>query len=320
MADSSDSVFQTKNGERDTSATMQRILNEMSNGTDPSAPPMPPPAQAGEPGQPSKPDAPAGTAKAGVNAPQHLSDLDTADKMSAFWGSFGPKVAKDVAYGATLEAPGQIVGGAFDFYRHAGQAVGEFGDFLNKHLPASMVGTPEEQALEAQNRAKIRELAGKGEFSSENVLGIGGAPTTTTGGIVRSISEFMAGYSQPLALLKAGKIPEFLASPGAAGISMFLGTDPNQPNLTSMIVKQYPGLQGPLAGSQRPPRCSRVRRHNRVSPRLPHLRTRRRSRRKASSMQWRESLRRVCRRYRWKWGRQLARARGWRAKALRPWV
>jgi hypothetical protein len=247
MADSSDSVFQTKNGERDTSATMQRILNEMSNGTDPSAPPMPPPAQAGEPGQPSKPDAPAGTAKAGVNAPQHLSDLDTADKMSAFWGSFGPKVAKDVAYGATLEAPGQIVGGAFDFYRHAGQAVGEFGDFLNKHLPASMVGTPEEQALEAQNRAKIRELAGKGEFSSENVLGIGGAPTTTTGGIVRSISEFMAGYSQPLALLKAGKIPEFLASPGAAGISMFLGTDPNQPNLTSMIVKQYPGLQGPIS-------------------------------------------------------------------------
>ena len=223
---------------------MQNILNEMSGGIDPTAVR----AAAREHIRGSRQaDALAGTQKAGVNAPQHLSDLNTKEKMSAFWGSFGPKVAKDVAYGATLEAPGQIVGGVFDFYRHAGQAVGEFGDFLNKNLPASMVGTPEEQALEAQNRAKIRELAGGKEFSSEAMLGIGGPATTTTGGIVRSISEFMAGYSAPLALLKAGKVSEFLASPSAAGISMFRGTDPNQPNLTSMLVKQYPGLQGPIS-------------------------------------------------------------------------
>src|SRR5207344_352900 len=95
MADSSDSVFLTKNGERDTSATMQRILNEMSNGTDPAAPPLPPPAQPGEPGQPTKPDAPAGTQKAGVNAPQHLWELNP-QQFKEFWSSFGPKVAKDV--------------------------------------------------------------------------------------------------------------------------------------------------------------------------------------------------------------------------------
>src|SRR5262245_3278221 len=110
---STDSSFLTRNSERGTNATMQKILDEMARADKTAAAPVTPPAVPGDPGQPTVPDGPPGG---------WLRSLKPGETP------LQTKILKDIGYGVLAEGPGQVVGGWFDFWRHAGSAVGQMGE------------------------------------------------------------------------------------------------------------------------------------------------------------------------------------------------
>ena len=196
--ETTDGTYLASARERADQAQFQKLLDDMkTRGTAPPDEPAPAPA----------PDTP---------APVNGSFWEISRAAA---GRQARAVAKDVGTGV-MEAPGQIVGGWFDAWRHTGQAVGAFGDWLDKNAPEALVGTPETQAAAAEQRKALRTAAGGGkekQFTSEEALGIGGQPTSVTGGLVRNISQFMTLYRPAMAALATGGVTGFWAAPGAAG-------------------------------------------------------------------------------------------------------
>jgi ppGpp synthetase/RelA/SpoT-type nucleotidyltranferase len=227
-----DNVYLENTRERGDQAQFQRLLDGMKQrGT---APPDEPP----EPAQPT---------------PAHDEQSSLLQRI----GKGTVAVGKDVAKGA-LSAPGQVAEGYFDFWRNAGSAVGEFGDWLNMNAPEWLVGTPETQAADKARRQELTNAIAVNqgrdpndpkqmELTAKNVLGIGGEADSVTGGLIRDFTKFMVGYRPFSKALAAAGVGSVAAMSGAGGLSMFLGNDPDKPNLTNMVVEKFPTLKGPVS-------------------------------------------------------------------------
>ena len=247
---SPDSTYLDKNEQRNVSATMQRILDGMSRDNPAAVEAAPPPPQPGEPGQPTVPDGPRGAYKNSIKPDPDpykipLSEAGNlpADQRRAYFSQWGLDVMKSTVHGAQ-EVPGQLIGGAFEGVRQVGSMLGDMGDWLDKNLPEAVVGSPEYQA---EVNKKFREEHGKPlEFSSKNLLGVGGEAETGIGTFARGIGQFMVLYNPLIKAMQAGNVAKALASPLASGLSMFLGNDPTKPNLVGMITEKYPQLHGPI--------------------------------------------------------------------------
>ena len=238
--DSPDSLYLTKTANRDQSATIQNMLDDMAaRGTPP--PPAPPPAQPGDPGQPTVPDAPPGTWSSS------LRPDPTQQAWSRGMKALGNE-ALSIGHGA-VEAYPQWLAGPFEAVRAGAGLVGEAGGALQQNLPSWAVASPEDAAKqEADRQALMKEIGGgtAREFSLHDITGIGGPPQTVIGEFSRAASQFLTGYGPALKAAGLFTSSGSVASMAASGLSMFLGQDPTQANFANLIAEKYPSAKGAI--------------------------------------------------------------------------
>lgn len=152
-------------------------------------------------------------------------------------------VAKDVARGVT-EVPGQIIGGVRDAAQETLELVQSIGDWADNKLPLggfklSDKGleylSSEEMKKQGVEPPKLPEGPGKAE--------------SVTGGLVRSVSQFVAGFLGAGKLLKAVKPTTTAGKTGKAmgqgAIADFTVFDPHEKKLSD-LMQENPALQNPV--------------------------------------------------------------------------
>ncbi len=150
--------------------------------------------------------------------------------------------ASDVGRGI-IEAPLQIVGGAVDALNEASDLAKSAGDWLNKNVIDTggivvdgdgVRWVPGEEIAKRPNEVTLPTTA-KAE--------------STTGGMVRSVAQFLAGFvgagkvTGPAKL--AGKIGKTGEAAAKGAIADFTAFDPQQERLSN-LVQEYPALQNPV--------------------------------------------------------------------------
>lgn len=125
--------------------------------------------------------------------------------------------AKDVALGV-VEAPRQIAGGVLD-------ATKELSQFMESVIPLGTVG---------------------GEDITEESFITADEPRTTTGGLIRGVSQFLTGFIPATKAIKAigvgGKVAQAAVGGAAADAFVF---DPHEERLSN-LVQEFPELQNPV--------------------------------------------------------------------------
>jgi hypothetical protein len=114
---------------------------------------------------------------------------------------FSPgKVVKDVVRGI-VETPKQVIGGAFDAFKEAGDAAGSLLEFFGLPSTLQVMNEKGEFDLEllTQSEKEAKGLKGPVELATP------GEPASTTGGLVRGISQFLTGFLPASKALGVGK-------------------------------------------------------------------------------------------------------------------
>lgn len=165
-----------------------------------------------------------------------------ADKFSLSPG----KIVKDIARGV-IETPTQVFGGVTDAIKEAGQVADSLLNAMN--IPSVLQIVNEKGEFDP-------DLMTASEFESKGLKTPVGAidvkkPVTTTGGLVRGISQFMTGFLPATRALKGvkavstvGKAAKVAAIGAAADVIVF---DPHEDRLSNLI-EQHPELQNPVTG------------------------------------------------------------------------
>lgn len=161
--------------------------------------------------------------------------------------AFGSVVA-DVARGAT-EAPRQTLGGARDAAQAAINGIGAVGDWLNKHV--ADLGTveipvdPEKTSIAGLPLVGMPRLRKSDTAAAMPQLPEVKAATTTTGGAVRSVAQFLAGFVGAGKLLGAAAPSGFAGAALKGGMADLAAFDAHEQRLAD-LVQQAPALQNPV--------------------------------------------------------------------------
>jgi len=149
-------------------------------------------------------------------------------------------VMADIGRGI-VEAPLQIVGGVADAAKETFESINDLGEWLNENVADLGQITAEGFEPGAPERSAIGEAIPT-TAESESV----------TGGMVRDVSQFVAGFVGAGKVLKGMKVLQGatkgvqLSRAAVAGaMSDFAVFDPHEERLSNLI-EQYPGLQNPV--------------------------------------------------------------------------
>lgn len=168
------------------------------------------------------------------------------------------RVAADIGVGVT-EIPRAVVKGVRDAYQNTINLAGEVGDWVEKKLntPVLTIGSDgvSLQSREEFDQGSITDLVTgkkpKKRLADLAVLPDINAPKTTTGNLVKGVTQFLVGFKGVNKLAEAAGVPNLA---GAAGYSIqalkgavanFAAFDPHQGRLSDLI-QQYPALQNPV--------------------------------------------------------------------------
>lgn len=138
-------------------------------------------------------------------------------------------VVKDVATGLTIDLPRRVLlGGVRDAVQESLKTVDALGDWANEHLA---------------------DLSGLGEIDIGTGLPDVAQPRSVTGGLLRSVSQFLTGFLGGNRILKTVGAPAYLGGGGAAAVSGAVSNavvfDAKQERLSN-LVQQFPALQNPV--------------------------------------------------------------------------
>lgn len=190
---------------------------------------IPPPGTQAAPGSP-------GGGNGEVAAPPVLADTPDLSNVTIPAAKTAVSVVKDVARGAT-EAPRQILGGV----RDAAQATIDFADWITGAADNELI--PIKDGVEGKP-VKAGDKSVKVELPKVKPA------DSVTGGIVRGVSQFLAGFAG------AGKVTGPLKAVGKAGpaieatvkgvLANFVAFDAHQERLSNLI-QQQPALANPVS-------------------------------------------------------------------------
>lgn len=172
---------------------------------------------------------------------EHAGDptqASIAGPASPKGGTTAGSVVKDVARGA-VEAPAQVLGGARDAVQETVNMSGSLWKWFQKQTGASGLVYHEGKGL-AFTKATDHEAPQLPEIHK---------PESVTGGIVRSISQFMTGVAGAGKFIKvpemSGKVANAAGAMLKGAVADFTVFDPAEKNLSS-LVQEYPVLQNPV--------------------------------------------------------------------------
>ena len=171
-------------------------------------------------------------------------------------GSLGSRVANgakavagDIGKGL-LEAPkAALLTGPRDAFQSMLEGVKDLGDWTNKYLPALQVmGEGAPRLVSPEERANNPNLPGS---LADNInLPKLGEPTSVTGGIIKSASQFITSMATlgrifgPMGTDAEGAVGH-LATMGKSAAAMFAGFDKADGNIADLVQK-VPALQNPV--------------------------------------------------------------------------
>lgn len=142
--------------------------------------------------------------------------------------------------GGMLEAPGQIIGGARDAIQEANEAAFSLGSWLNENVADLGSVTFDGDGINWSSGV---------DTATPGTLPTVGEADTTTGGLVRGVSQFLTGFIPAAKALKVGGAATALGNFGraaaagaAADATVF---DPQEARLSN-LVQEYPELQNPV--------------------------------------------------------------------------
>lgn len=154
--------------------------------------------------------------------------------------------AKDIARGV-IEAPRQVVGGFIDATREAADAADSLLGFFNIPTVIQITNKQGELDLDLLTRKEFEEAGG--EFISEKITPR--EPVSTTGGLVRGVSQFLTGFLPAAQALKgigpATKLAGVARTAAAGAIADATVFDPHDQRLSN-LVENFPALQNPVTG------------------------------------------------------------------------
>lgn len=180
--------------------------------------------------------------KGGVDPTKLLTSLADANKLSdnglaehivnhnRSYSEMLASVGRDVGRGV-IEMPHQVLGGVRDAAQAAIDGVGAIGDWLNNHV------------ADLDAMAGLTPAAGKTTQMPE-LPGVAPAKTVT-GGIARSVSQFLAGFAAGGKVLGLAGRPGFAAAAGKGAFADLAAFDAHEQRLSDLL-QQVPVLQNPV--------------------------------------------------------------------------
>lgn len=151
-------------------------------------------------------------------------------------------VVKDIALGATVQAPFAILKGVRDAYQNTIDLGKEVGDWVEQSFNLPVLFVDKEGIRVVSNE----EAKGK-RLSDLATLPDLDAPTTVTGGAIKGIAQFLTGMKGAGKLMKVAGVPEagYSAAALKGAIANFSAFDPHQQRLSNLVEK-FPILQNPV--------------------------------------------------------------------------
>lgn len=153
------------------------------------------------------------------------------------------RIVRDVGLGIA-EAPGQVVGGILDAYEGALSGVASFDQWASEKL-----GLPKLQLFDRDGNLDIRLMSAEDAGEADVMLPEVGEPDTVTGGLVRGVSQFLAGFAVGAKAIGGLKGATATATgfrgTGAAAVSDFAAFDGHEQRLSDLI-QSVPALQNPV--------------------------------------------------------------------------
>lgn len=148
-------------------------------------------------------------------------------------------VAGDIGKGI-VEAPRQIIGGARDAVQAAVNGIGAVGDWLNNNV--ADLGTL--QLLDEQGNLSPALKPSAGATAMPQLPGVKEA-TSTTGGLVRGVAQFLTGFVGAGKALGAAAGTGFKAAAAKGAISDFSAFEGAESRLSD-LVQDFPALRNPV--------------------------------------------------------------------------
>lgn len=158
-------------------------------------------------------------------------------------------VARDVGRGI-VAAPREVAGGFFDAIKNAGATINDLADLLPDAIQGGFIYDPGKGvrwATGQEFRSAPSSLEKLADVATPDIPGSG----TTTGGIIRGISQFATGMlagNKVAAIQQLGELGTAgrLAAPIAKGaLAQFAAFDPDQKRLSN-LVQEFPALANPV--------------------------------------------------------------------------
>ena len=172
---------------------------------------------------------------------------EQTEQTGGSWADKAGAVAKDIAMGATVEAPRALAHGALNAVNEGLQSIYQLGDWLRG------------QGVGPDGYLEFFGESGPVAWKSGNVpadkvpqLPNMDAPKSTTGELLSGLSQWTAGMmltgkAAPLAALsKAGKAGAVASAMGRGAVTDFAFMDEAAPALSDLVQK-YPSLRTPLS-------------------------------------------------------------------------
>ena len=162
-------------------------------------------------------------------------------------------VAKDVAMGV-VETPRQVVGGAADAVQEALNFADSVGESIENFLgirdwPTIIQFTNEKGELDFDLLSR-NEWEGKTDAEVGQIMPEIDDPRSTTGSLVRGVSQFLTAFALPAKKLKGvmgtGKGAAFGEAAAAGAIADFVAFDPHEARLSNLI-EESPALANPVS-------------------------------------------------------------------------
>lgn len=150
-------------------------------------------------------------------------------------------VALDIG-GGVLEAPKQALGGSRDALQEANEAAFSLGSWLNEN-----VADLGQVTIDGDG---VRWSSGVDKATPGTLPEVGGADTTT-GGLVRGVSQFVTGFLPMARALGVGRAATMAGNFGRASVAGAITDatvfDPHEERLSN-LVERYPALRNPVTG------------------------------------------------------------------------
>ena len=176
-----------------------------------------------------------------------LTMPEQTEQTNESWTDKAGAVVKDIALGATVEAPRALAHGALNAVNEGLQSIYQLGDWLR----AQGVG-PDGYLEFFGESGPVAWKSGNVPADKVPQLPNMDAPKSTTGELLSGLSQWTAGMmltgkAAPLAALsKAGKAGAVASAMGRGAVTDFAFMDEASPALSDLVQK-YPSLRSPLS-------------------------------------------------------------------------